>query len=57
MDKEEPRRYLCERCGGTGQQEAGCWDGKSYSAPAGTCDDCKGSGKLGIMPKPKQSAE
>lgn len=57
MDNKEERRYLCERCGGIGQQPAGCWDGKSYSAPAGACDDCKGSGRLGVVPKPKQSAE
>ena len=25
----DERRYLCERCGGTGQQLAGCWDGAS----------------------------
>lgn len=35
-------RHLCERCGGFGQQPAGCWDmeKKSYSSKAGTCDDC-----------------
>jgi len=41
------RRYLCERCGGTGQQPAGCWDGTAYAAPAGVCDDCHGTGELG----------
>lgn len=40
-------RYLCERCGGTGVQEAGCWDGKAYSAPAGVCTSCDGEGLLG----------
>lgn len=47
--KPEPRRYLCERCGGTGHQEAGCWDGKAYAAPAGLCDDCGGTGYLGLI--------
>ena len=52
-----PRRYICERCGGTGIQPAGCWDGKDYAAPAGKCDLCKGSGELGVVPRPQQSAE
>lgn len=39
--------YLCERCGGTGQQPAGCWDGKAYAAPAGVCTSCGGTGYLG----------
>jgi len=45
------RRYICERCGGTGQQEAGVWDWKTktYTAPAGVCDMCHGEGLLGIM--------
>lgn len=46
--KECCGRYLCERCGGTGRQEAGCWDGKAYAAPAGTCDSCGGEGRLGF---------
>lgn len=43
------RRYLCERCGGTGRQEAGCWDGKAYASPAGQCEICKGEGYLGLI--------
>jgi len=43
------RHYLCERCGGTGKQPAGCWDGKAYGASAGRCDDCHGVGILGFM--------
>ena len=41
--------YTCERCGGTGQQEAGtpCPLGWGYSDRAGTCDRCKGLGILG----------
>jgi hypothetical protein len=35
----------CERCGGTGQQEAGLWDGEAYAAPAGVCDHCGGAGR------------
>ena len=40
-------RYLCERCGGTGHQEAGCWSGKAYDSKAGTCESCDGAGYLG----------
>jgi protein gp37 len=39
--------WQCERCGGTGQQEAGCWDGTAYAAPAGVCDHCCGEGRTG----------
>ena len=42
-------RYLCERCGGIGQQESGCWDGTAYQAPAGKCDTCHGVGYLGFV--------
>lgn len=48
-------RYLCERCGGTGHQEAGCWDGKAYNAPAGVCDTCKGEGYLGKIERFKEN--
>ena len=41
-------RYTCERCGGTGQQAAGCWSGTAYDALAGVCQLCNGEGKLGI---------
>ncbi len=43
--------YTCERCGGTGQQEAGmpCPPGWGYSDQAGTCDRCKGLGILGSV--------
>ena len=43
--------YTCERCGGTGQQEAGmpCPLGWGYSDQAGTCDRCKGLGILGSV--------
>lgn len=40
-------RYLCERCGGTGHQEAGCWSGKAYDSKEGTCESCGGTGYLG----------
>lgn len=43
------RLYQCERCGGTGRQAAGLWDGTGYGSVAGTCADCGGSGKLGRM--------
>jgi hypothetical protein len=43
------RKYLCERCGGTGQQSGGQWDGTAYAAPAGICDDCHGIGWLGTI--------
>lgn len=47
------RRFLCERCGGTGTQEAGLWDSrtKRYDSKTGTCDLCKGTGRLGIIPE------
>ena len=48
-------RFLCERCGGTGRQEAGMWDGNAYAAPAGVCDDCGGEGLLGPIPHGDQS--
>lgn len=38
---------LCERCGGMGCQEEGMWSGSGYDAPAGRCDGCNGTGKLG----------
>lgn len=43
--------YTCERCGGTGQQEAGmpCPLDWGYSDSAGTCDRCKGLGILGSV--------
>lgn len=39
--------YQCERCGGTGQQQAGeYWTGGAYVAqPAGPCRDCEGQGR------------
>lgn len=41
--------YVCERCGGTGEQEDGmpCPPGWNFSDKAGICDRCKGEGKLG----------
>lgn len=39
--------WQCERCGGTGRQEAGCWDGRAYAAPAGVCDTCLGECRTG----------
>lgn len=50
-DAKTPARYLCARCRGTGQQEAGCWDRhtKSYTAPAGVCELCAGAGYLGLI--------
>jgi hypothetical protein len=45
------RREMCERCGGTGQQEAGRYDWNTgrYDRPAGVCDLCHGDGYLGIV--------
>lgn len=42
-------QYLCERCGGIGQQPAGCYSIKTnaYDSPAGVCEDCNGEGYLG----------
>lgn len=44
-------RYLCERCGGMGQQPEGCWsvETNSFSEPAGVCTTCNGEGYLGII--------
>jgi hypothetical protein len=36
----EHRRCLCERCGGTGVQQAGCWTGEAYDSLAGRCELC-----------------
>jgi len=54
MDERKPNipgHYLCERCGGTGRQEAGCYNmaTKKYDSPAGTCETCYGSGYLGVI--------
>jgi hypothetical protein len=48
---EEPRRYQCERCGGTGEQPEGSYDTKTktYTEPAGTCTTCDGEGVLGVI--------
>ena len=45
------RRFQCERCGGTGKQEAGLYnyETKKYDAVAGPCDDCE-DGFLGEVP-------
>ena len=50
----EPRRYICERCGGKGQQVDGLWNTvtQKYDAPAGVCDGCKGTGYLGVIEQP-----
>jgi len=47
------RLYLCERCGGTGRQEAALYSVVTgrYDAPAGACDDCGGDGWLGPIPR------
>lgn len=45
------RRFMCERCGGTGIQEAGLWTGYSYDSVAGICDACDGEGLLGYVPE------
>jgi hypothetical protein len=42
----EQRRYLCERCGGSGVQPAGRWTGKAYDSLAGRCELCGGKGEL-----------
>lgn len=46
------RRYLCERCGGTGQQPEGSYSVKarSYCEKAGKCSSCNGEGLLGYLP-------
>lgn len=49
-DDAPHRRYQCERCGGTGQQQEGCWDGEEYAGKAGTCAICNGEGLLGVVP-------
>jgi DnaJ-class molecular chaperone len=41
--------HICERCGGTGVQQAGCWTGKAYDSHEGRCELCNGEGKLGVM--------
>lgn len=46
-----PRRYLCERCGGSGKQPAGCWTGQAYDSEAGVCQLCDGERYLGIIPE------
>lgn len=45
-------RFICERCGGTGTQEAGLWQTstKDWTSEAGTCERCDGEGLLGEMP-------
>ena len=43
------RRYICDRCGGTGQQPEGCWSGTAYDSPAGVCRLCGGEGLLGYL--------
>jgi len=49
--KKEPRRFVCERCGGTGQQIDGLYnrESKKYDSRSGTCDHCGGEGYLGFM--------
>lgn len=46
--KKDKKSMLCERCGGMGKQEAGCWnqDTQRYDAPAGICTTCDGEGYL-----------
>jgi len=36
----EQRRLVCERCGDSGVQPAGCWTGKAYDSIAGRCELC-----------------
>ena len=36
----EQRRYVCERCGDSGVQPAGCWTGEAYDSIAGRCELC-----------------
>lgn len=45
LDRGRPG-HLCERCGGTGAQAAGLWDGRAYASAAGACDHCGGTGRL-----------
>lgn len=51
--KLQETHYLCERCGGYGRQEKGCYDSetKKYDAPEGICQLCDGCGYLGIKQK------
>lgn len=57
---DEPRRYLCERCGGLGVQEAGnYWDATKQEyveMPKQACKMCDGTGELGIVQEHKQGA-
>jgi len=50
LNEASRRNYLCERCGGLGQQPAGCWnpESKRYDDAAGTCRTCDGVGYLGM---------
>ena len=36
----EQCRLICERCGDSGTQPAGCWTGKAYDSLAGRCELC-----------------
>ncbi len=48
MDIEAVKAWwLCERCGGTGQQDAGQWTVAAYDSKAGQCELCCGLGYLG----------
>lgn len=51
-DKLMATHYLCERCGGSGDQGEGMYnpDTKTYNSPAGICQSCDGSGFLGRKP-------
>lgn len=51
MDERKPdsiNHYICERCGGTGKQDAGCYNikTKKYDSPVVECELCYGDGYL-----------
>lgn len=54
----EPRRYICPRCGGYGQQVAGLWNTvtQKHDTADGVCDGCNGSGYLGVI-EPEVNSE
>ena len=54
-NQKATRRYVCERCGGTGTQEDGCYDVNTgrYDSPAGMCRLCGSEGYLGQLDRPR----
>lgn len=54
-NKKASRRYLCERCGGTGQQSDGSYNHRThrYDGQAGDCRLCGATGYLGQINRPR----